>query len=59
MSILLAQFTWTAGLAAMSLQLVRSSTYRKPFLFNWIITLRVSPFTFMSASTCSSLPSTS
>src|SRR5580765_5320124 len=31
-SICVAQLTWTYGCAAISLQLVRSSTYMKPFL---------------------------
>ena len=47
----MAQLTLTYGCAAISLQFVRSSTYRKPFLFAWIITLRSWPPTWMSAST--------
>ena len=58
-SMCVAQLTLTYGCAAISLQLVRSSTYRKPFLFAWIITLRSWPPTWISASTCSSVPSTS
>src|SRR5439155_26117754 len=58
-SIWVAQLTLTIGCAAISLQLVRSSTYRKPFLFAWIMTFRSWPATRISASNCSSVASTS
>ena len=54
-----AQLTLTYRFAAISLQFVRSSTYMKPFLLAWIITLRSWPSICKSARTLSSVPSTS